>query len=90
MHPTTMIIHVILQRSLRGSQCSSDSTFRINSSLARIVPSGLLYLVINAKELIHMCNQSLINKDFTVKWHIQMLRMNSVYLICVLGNKAHS
>lgn len=67
-----------------------DSTFRINSSLAKIVPSGPLYLMINAKELIHMCDWSLINKDLGVKWHIQMLGMNSVYLICVLGNKAHS
>lgn len=87
MHPTTMIIHVILQRSLRGSGCSSDSTFRINSSLANVVPSGPLYIMINAKELIHMCNWSLINKDFGVKWHIQMLWMNTVCLICVLGDK---
>lgn len=67
-----------------------DSTFHINSGLAKIVPSGPSYLMINAKESVPMCNWGLINKDLGVKWHIQMLRMNSVYLICVLGNKAHS
>lgn len=77
----------VLERILR---CSRIQPFVLIPAWLRSYHLGPLYLMINAKQLIHMCEWSLINKDLGVKWHIQMLGMNSVYLICVLANKAHS